>query len=62
MAHVLLLTDTQLERICERSEGLCGNNCMRLEAFQSNLRYNCVIMMAIWKAISMTMMKFHKKG
>lgn len=30
MAHVLLLTDTQLERICERSEGLCGNNCMRL--------------------------------
>lgn len=29
MAHVLLLTDTQLERICERSEGLCGNDCMR---------------------------------
>ena len=40
MAHVLLLTDTQLERICERSEGLCGNNCMRLVAFQANLRYN----------------------
>lgn len=40
MAHVLLLTDTQLERICKRSEGLCGNNCMRLEAFQANLRYN----------------------
>ena len=40
MAHVLLLTDTQLERICERSEGLCGNDCMRCEAFQANLRYN----------------------
>lgn len=30
MAHVLLLTDTQLERICERSEGLCGNDCMHV--------------------------------
>lgn len=29
MAHVLLLTDTQLERICERIEGLCSNDCMR---------------------------------
>lgn len=50
MAHVLLLTDTQLERICERIEGLCGNDCMR---------YNDG---AILKAISITMMKFHKKG
>lgn len=40
MAHVLLLTDTQLERICERSEGLCGNDCRRCESFQANLRYN----------------------
>ena len=40
MAHVLLLTDTQLERICERSEGLCGNDCRRCEAFQANMRYN----------------------
>ena len=40
MAHVLLLTDTQLESICERSEGICGNDCMRCEAFQANMRYN----------------------
>lgn len=40
MAHVLLLTDMQLERICERSEGLCGNYCRRCEAFQANMRYN----------------------
>ena len=40
MAHVLLLTDTQLERICERSEGLCSNDCLRCEAFQANMRYN----------------------
>lgn len=40
MAHVLLLDDYQLERICERSVGLCGNDCMRCEAFQANLRYN----------------------
>ena len=40
MARVLLLTDEQLDRICERSEGLCGYDCMRCEAFQANLRYN----------------------
>lgn len=40
MAHVLLLTDEQLERICERSEGLCGYDCMRCEAFNANRLYN----------------------
>ena len=35
-----VLTDEQLERICERSAGLCGNNCRRCEAFQANMRYN----------------------
>jgi hypothetical protein len=38
MAYVL--TDEQLERVCERSAGLCGNNCVRCEAFQANIRYN----------------------
>ena len=40
MARVLLLSDEQLERICERSVGICGNDCRRCEAFQANLRYN----------------------
>lgn len=38
MAYVL--TDEQLDRICERSEGLCGNNCAKCEAFAANWRYN----------------------
>jgi hypothetical protein len=38
MAYVL--TDEQLDRICERSAGLCGNNCMKCEAFAANWRYN----------------------
>lgn len=50
MAYVLLLTDTQLERICERSAKVYVATIV------------CVIMMAIWKAISMMMTKFHKKG
>lgn len=35
-----VLTDEQLERICERSAGLCGNNCRLCEAFIANMRYN----------------------
>lgn len=38
MAYVL--TDEQLDRICERSVGLCGNNCAKCEAFAANWRYN----------------------
>ena len=38
MAYVL--TDEQLDRICERSEGLCGCDCIRCEAFAANWRYN----------------------
>lgn len=38
MAYVL--TDEQLDRICERSSGLCGNNCTKCEAFAANWRYN----------------------
>ena len=34
-----ILTDEQLEQICERSAGLCGNNCRTCEAFQANLRW-----------------------
>ena len=40
MAHVLLLTDTQLKRICERSEAMFSNDCIHCEAFQANMRYN----------------------
>ena len=40
MAHVLVLSDSQLDAICERSEGLCGNDCMRCEAFAANQRYH----------------------
>ena len=39
MAHVLTLTDAQLEAICERSPD-CGCNCARCEAFAANMRYN----------------------
>ena len=39
MAHVLLLTDAQLERICESSPN-CGCNCLKCEAFAANYRYN----------------------
>lgn len=35
-----ILSDEQLERICERSEGLCGLNCRQCEAFQANLLYH----------------------
>ena len=35
-----VLTDEQLERICERSENLCGLNCMKCEAFAANMRYH----------------------
>lgn len=38
MAYVL--DDFQLERICERSAGLCGYNCIRCEAFAANQRYH----------------------
>lgn len=38
MAYVL--DDFQLEAICERSEGLCGCNCIKCEAFAANQRYH----------------------
>ena len=38
MAYVL--TDEQLDRICERSAGLCGCKCYNCEAFAANWRYN----------------------
>ena len=38
MAYVL--TDEQLDRICERSAGMCGDNCIKCEAFAANWRYN----------------------
>ena len=38
MAYVL--SDEQLERLCERSEGLCGYDCIRCEAFAANRRYH----------------------
>lgn len=37
MAYVL--TDEQLDRICESSPN-CGCNCQRCEAFAANWRYN----------------------
>lgn len=37
MAYVL--TDEQLERICESSPN-CGCNCLKCEAFAANYRYN----------------------
>lgn len=37
MTHVL--TDSQLERICENSKGLCGCDCRNCPAFQANQRY-----------------------
>ena len=37
---VLSLSDAQLEAICERSEGMCGNDCMRCQAFAANMRYH----------------------
>ncbi len=36
MAYVL--TDEQLERICERS--VCSCNCIKCEAFAANWRYH----------------------
>jgi len=38
MAYVL--SDEQLERICERSEDFCGCDCIRCEAFAANRRYH----------------------
>ena len=35
-----VLTDEQLERICERSEKFCGFNCMKCDAFAANMRYH----------------------
>ena len=35
-----VLTDEQLERICERSEKFCGLNCIKCEAFAANMRYH----------------------
>lgn len=35
-----LLTDEQLERICERSEKFCGLNCMKCDAYAANIRYH----------------------
>ena len=35
-----VLSDSEFERICERSEGLCGRNCRQCEAFQANLKYH----------------------
>ena len=34
-----LLTDAQLERICDASPD-CGCDCMHCEAFAANYRYN----------------------
>lgn len=34
------LTDEQLDAICERSYDFCGQDCLRCEAFQANMRYN----------------------
>lgn len=38
MAYVL--TDEQLERICERSGDFCGCHCITCEAFAANQRYH----------------------
>lgn len=40
MAHVLVLSDSQLDAMCERSEGLCGCDCIHCEAFAANQRYH----------------------
>lgn len=34
------MTEEQLERICERSEGLCGCDCAHCEAFAEYYRTN----------------------
>lgn len=39
MAHVLVLSDSQLEAICERSPE-CGCKCASCEAFAANRRYH----------------------
>lgn len=39
MAHVLVLNDSQLDRLCENSPD-CGCDCMRCEAFEANQRYH----------------------
>lgn len=35
-----VLSDEQLERICERSERFCGLNCIKCQAFAANMRYH----------------------
>lgn len=35
-----LLTDEQLDRICQASERFCGLNCIKCEAFAANMRYH----------------------
>ena len=35
-----VLTDTQFEAVCERSELTCGHNCRTCEAFQANQRWH----------------------
>ena len=38
MAYVL--TDAQLDAICNRSGDFCGLNCIKCEAFAANMRYH----------------------
>ena len=40
MAHVLTITDAQLDAICERSGDMCGCKCASCEAFAANMRYH----------------------
>lgn len=40
MAHVLSLSDSQLDAICERSGDTCGCHCASCEAFAANRRYH----------------------
>ncbi|MBO7731851.1 MAG: hypothetical protein J6S67_04845 [Methanobrevibacter sp.] len=38
MAYVL--TDEQLDAICNRSADFCGLKCIKCEAFAANMRYH----------------------
>ena len=38
MAYII--SDEELDRICERSEQTCGCDCKNCEAFWANYRYN----------------------
>ena len=34
------ISDGELDRICERSEGLCNLDCRRCEAMRANIRWH----------------------